>query len=131
MVGTYYGVFRMLPLSAFEFNEVDPLLSSFSCLIPLVPGIRNYVKRYIFFLIAYVATTGNNASFWHFKNCFLCLLLPYTTQHTLTVILSVVLTRGRVHLLTSQYPTRRRPPSLGRGTNAIIFWANFCNFKEP
>ena len=79
-------------------------------------------QQYTLFLIAYVATTGNNASFWHFEKL---LSAPFTALYTLafmlTVILSLVLTKDRVHILTSQYPTRCRPPSLGCGTNGIIF----------
>ena len=41
-----------------------------------------------------------------------------------------MLTKDQVHLLTSQYPTRRRPPSLGRGTNAIIFGLIFTTLES-
>ena len=77
------------------------------CLISLVPGIRNDVKRYTFFFIAYVATTTNNTSFWHCKKTTSCTLLPFI--YMLTVI-SLVLTKDRVHLhldkgSSSQCPT--------------------------
>ena len=69
-------------LACLSLTKSTHFLHLFFCLISLVPGIRNDVKRYTFFLITYIATT-NNTSFWHFKKL---LPGPYCISYTRTVI---------------------------------------------